>query len=246
MPRMGDRAVLLVTVAFLSLYVIGVGGSTATAIGLRESWRRRLRSGPRPDVAASEVVLEAPALPRGVRFLRNAGWLAFPFGLALGVFANRHYLWVAPVTVGVMVALNAFYFTAMQGLGERLTLTVDGFRFGSRSVRWVHVTDLVGAHVGAFRGMRMSESGEWQDPRLVPNVVFYRLNRALVRPPKSALTRFGGHSYYDGMIRNVFGLTTEQLLATMRERRERALDSEKPPLRRPRPDEVRPVTNPEA
>jgi hypothetical protein len=242
---MADQAVLLITVALLSLYVIGVGGSTATAIGLREAWRRRVRSGLRPDMSARDVVLDAPALPRPVRVLRAAGWAAFPFGLVLGIFANRHYSWVAPVTVGIMVALNAFYFTSMQGLGERLTLSADGFRLGSRTVRWMHVTELAGARVSAFKGMRMSESGEWQDPKMVPNVVFYRLNRALVRPQKTMLQRLGGLSYYDGMIRNVFGIPTEQLLSTMRDRRNQALEAEGPPLRRPRPDEVR-LRNPEA
>jgi hypothetical protein len=243
---MGDQAILLITVALLTLYVVGVGGSTATAIAIREAWRRRARAGPRPDLTAGEVVLDAPSLPPVVRALRVAGWVAFPFALALALFADRHYMWVAPVAVVVMVALNAYYFTAMQGLGERLTLTADGFRFGTREVRWVHVTELTGAHMGAFRGMRMSEAGEWQDPRLVPNVIFYRLNRALVHPRKSMLQRLGGLSYYDGMIRNVFGITTEQLLRGMRDRQHQALEAEGPPLRRPRPDEVRPFRNPEA
>ncbi|MGH7763470.1 MAG: hypothetical protein ACREOM_03510 [Candidatus Dormibacteraceae bacterium] len=243
---MGDQATLLFTVALLTVYVVGVGGSTAAAIGIREAWRRRVRSRPRPELTRGEVVLNAPSLPGPVRVLRVAGWVAFPFALALAVFANRQYVWVAPVAVIVMVALNAYYFTAMQGLGERLTLHPDGFRFGAHDVRWIHVTELTGAHVGPFRGTKMSEPGEWQDPKLVPNVVFYRLNRALVNPRKSTLPRWGGLSYYDGTIRNVFGLPTEQLLRAMRERRQVALEAEKPPLRRPRPDEVRPLRNPEA
>ncbi len=243
---MGDQAVLLITVALLTLYVVGVGGSTATALAIREAWRRRARSSPRPDLTSKEVVLDAPSLPPAVRALRVVGWVAFPFALALAVFADRHYMWVAPVTVIVMVALNAYYFTAMQGLGERLTLSADGFRLGGRDVRWIHVTELTGAHMGAFRGMRMSEAGEWQDPKVVPNVIFYRLNRALVHPRKSMLQRFRGLSYYDGMIRNVFAITTEQLLRDMRDRQHLALEAEKPPIRRPRPDEVRPLRNPEA
>src|SRR5260370_41464582 len=112
-----------------------------------------------------------------------AGSVAFPGALVLAVFANLSFQWIAPVAVLVMVGLNAFYFTAMQGLGEPLTLSKDGFRWGvrgkERSVRWIHVTDLVGARLGAFSGMRMSEAGEWQDPKLRPNVVFFTLNRAL-------------------------------------------------------------------
>ena len=242
---MGDQTVLLITVALLTLYVAGVGGSTASAIAMREAWRRRARSGPSHDLSSKEVVLDAPTLPPAFRGLRVAGWLAFPFALALAVFADRHYMWVAPLAVLVMVALNAYYFTAMQGLGERLTLSADGFRLGPRDVRWIHVTELTAAHMGAFRGIRSSEAGEWQDPKVVPNVIFYRLNRALVQPRKSVLQRFGGLSYYDGVIRNVFGITTEQLLRGMRDRQHLALEAEGPPIRRPRPDEVRPFRNPE-
>lgn len=232
MPPMDATTLLLVTVALFCIYVIGVGGATAMAIGRREAWRRRFREAASPNLNDSPAVLDAPGLPRPVRLLRVAGWVAFLPALILGGFSARYYLWVEPVIVVVMVALNAFYFTAMQGLGQRLTLTAEGFDVGGRSVRWIHVTDLTGAHVGPFRGMRMSEPGEWQDPKLVPNVIFYRLNRALIRPDKSVIQRFTGLTYYDGMIRNAFGVTTERLLQAMRERQRRALDAEGPPLGR--------------
>ncbi len=233
---------LLVTVAFLTLYVIGVGGTTATAIRIRESWRHRKPDGislePRPG---AELTLAAPTLPRAMRQLRMLGWIAFPFALFLGLFANPTHPMLVPLTVIVMVALNAFYFTAMQSMGEPLTLTEDGFRIGTRgeerSVRWIHVTDLIGARIGAFKGMRMSEKGEWQDPKLVPNVIFYRLNRALVHSRKNLLQRLSGLSYYDGSIRNAFGIPTDQLLNAMREWQRRAVDAEAPPFRRPRPGE---------
>lgn len=223
---------LLLTVATFCVYVVGVGGSTAMAIGRREAWRRRFREAASPDLNHSPAVLDAPGLPLSVRPLRVAGWVAFLPALVLGAFAVRSYAWVEPTIVIVMVALNAFYFTAMQGLGQRLTLTAEGFEVGGRSVRWIHVTELAGAHVGPFRGMRMSEPGEWQDPKLVPNVIFYRLNRALVRPDTSLARRLTGMTYYDGMIRNAFGVTTERLLQAMRERQRRALDAEGPPLGR--------------
>lgn len=235
MPPVDDRAVLLVTVAFLTLYVIGIGGTTATAIGIRESWRRRSRSAPGPDLRAAEVVLTAPSLPRQVRFLRRVGWIAFPFALALGVFGNRHYLWVLPVTVIVTVALNAFYFSATRGLGEHLTLTSDGFRIGDRNVRWVHVTDLVGGYMNEVRSVPMPDTGGWRDPKQpAPNVVFFRLNRALVQRRSPGLLRWNGMTYYDGIIRNHFGVATDQLLHEMRERRQKALDAEGPPLSRRR------------
>jgi hypothetical protein len=146
-----------------------------------------------------------------------------------------------PLTVAVMVALNAFYFTAMQSMGEPLTLTQDGFRIGARgherAVRWIHLSELMGARVGAFRGMRMSEKGEWQDPKLVPNVIFFRLNHALVHSRKTWLQRLSGLTYYDGVIHNAFGVPTEQLLNAMREWQRRAFDAEAPPIRRPRPGE---------
>ncbi len=235
---------MLVTVALLVVYVIGIGGATATAIRVTEAWRRRpvqlAGLGPRAD---GELVLEAPALPALFRRFRVVGWVVFPFALLLAVFANRGFIWISPLAVLVMVGLNAFYFTAMQGLGEPLTLAKDGFRYGAkgkeRSVRWIHVTDLVGARLGAFSGVRMSEAGEWQDPRLRPNVIFFRLNRALVHTPKSLLQRLRGFSYYDGAIRNAFGVPTEQLLQAMREWQRVAVDAESPPFRRPRPGEFR-------
>jgi hypothetical protein len=237
----GREILLLVTVALLIVYVIGVGGVTATAIRVGEAWRRRPRAASDLVPAGQEVVLSAPTLPRLARRLRIAGWVAFPLALVLALFADLSYPWIAPLTVVVMVGLNAFYFTAMQGMGEPLALTPDGFRLGApgrtRSVRWLHVTDLVGARLGAFSGMRMSEADEWQDPKLRPNVIFFRVNRALVHSPKTLLQRLRGFSYYDGAIRNVFGVPTEQLLQAMREWQRRAVDAEAPPFRRPRPGE---------
>jgi hypothetical protein len=249
MPHVDDRAVLLLTVALLTVYTIGIGGTTAVAIGVRDAWRRRKRTVPDLDPSHGEVVLAAPSLPRRLRPLRLAGWAAFPFALGLALFADLSYPWLAPVTVILMVSLNAFYFTAMQGMGEELTLTTDGFRMGppgsARTVRWVHVTDFMGAHVGAFRAIRMSEGGEWQDPKTVPNVIFYRLNRALVQPKKTLVHRFTGLMYFDGLIRNTFGIPTQQLMAAMRTCHRLALEAEGPPLRRPRAGAVPPVTNPE-
>jgi len=241
---MDDRLVLLITVTLLCLYVIGVGGSTAGVLGIREAWRRR-KAGT-TDLKPDEVALVAPALPRTLRLARVAGWIAFAPALALGVFANQHYLWVGPITVVVMVALNAFYFSAIQGIGEPLTLTADGFRLGKRTIRWVHVTELTGAHVGAFRAIKAPEAGEWQDPKAHPNVVLFRLNRALVEPHRSLLQRWSGLSYYDGMIRNAFGVSTEDLLKAMRERRRRAMEAQEPALRRLLDGGVSGLRSPEA
>jgi len=238
----GREIVLLVTVVLLVLYVIAIGGATATAIRIGEAWRRHPAKATTlgPGVG-DEVVLQAPSLPIAFRRVRVVGWAVFPIALVLAVFANRSFAWIGPAAVVVMVGLNAFYFTAMQGMGEPLTLTKDGFRLGvrgrERSVRWVHVTDLVGARLGAFSGIRMSEPGEWQDPKLRPNVIFFRLNRALVRAPRTLLQRLRGFSYYDGAIRNLFGVPTEQLLHAMREYQRLAIDAEAPPFRRPRPGE---------
>lgn len=238
----GREIMLLVTVALLVVYVISIGGATATAIRIGEAWRRRQAAsvglGPRSE---GEVTLPAKALPAVVQRIRLVGWVVFPVALVLAVFGNRSFPWLAPLAVFVMVGLNAFYFTAMQGMGEPLTLTKDGFRLGNkgreRTVRWIHVTDLVGARVGTFGGMRMSEPGEWQDPNLRPNVIFFRLNRALVRAPRTLLQRLRGLTYFDGVIRNAFGVPTEQLLQAMREWQRLALDAEAPPFRRPRPGE---------
>jgi hypothetical protein len=248
MPGVDGRALLLVTVALLTVYTIGIGGTTAAAIGLRDAWRRQKRPVPDLDPRHGEVVLAAPALPRAVRALRNAGWVAFLPALVLALFANLTYPWLAPVTVILMVGLNAFYFTAIQGMGEQLTLTTDGFRLGrhqdARTVRWAHVTDFMGAHIGPFRAVRMSEGGEWQDPNALPNVIFYRLNRALVRPKKSLLQRFTGLTYFDGIIRNTFGVSTQQLLQAMRKCHRLALEAEGPPMLRKPSTEGSALTNP--
>ena len=248
MPGVDGQAVLLITVALLTVYVIGVGGTTAAAIGVRDRWRRQKRTVPDLDPRRAEVVLLAPALPGAVRVLRIAGWVAFPIALVLALFANLKYPWLPPLTVILMVGLNAFYFTAMQGMGEQLTLTTDGFRLGrarsTRTVRWVHITDFMGAHVGPFRAMRMSEGEEWQDPNTLPNVIFYRLNRALVRPKKSIVRRFTGLTYFDGVIRNTFGVSTQQLLQTMRRCHRLALEEERPKMLRDTPIDGA-ITNPE-
>jgi hypothetical protein len=240
---MDERAAwLLVTVAFLTIYVVGVGGTTATAIRIREAWRRG-RQTPASLIARPgvDVTLRAPSLPTAMRRLRVAGWIAFPIALVLALFANPAYPLVVPLAVVVMVGINAFYFTAMQNMGEPMTLSQDGFRIGQRgnerAVRWIHVTELIGARSGAFKGARMSESGEWQDPKLVPNVVYYRLNHALVHAPKTLRQRWSGLAYYDGVIHNAFGIPTEQLLSTMRELHRLAVEAEAPPFRRPRPGE---------
>lgn len=251
MPEVDGRALLVLTVALLTVYTIGIGGTTAAAIGVRDAWRRREHPKSQLDPRRGDVVLAAPGLPRSLRWLRVTGWVAFPFALVLALFANRAYAWLAPVAVILMVGINAFYFTAMQGMGEQLTLTTDGFRLGppggAKAVRWVHVSDFMGAHIGAFRAMRMSEGGDWQDPKTVPNVIFYRLNRALVRPRKSLLDRLRGLTYFDGVIRNRFGVTTQELMQVIRMCQRLALEAEGPPLRRPRPGEWAPgMDRPEA
>jgi hypothetical protein len=92
----------------------------------------------------------------------------------------------------------------------------------------------------------MSEGSEWQDPKTVPNVIFYRLNRALVRPRKSPLSRITGMTYFDGVIRNRFGVTTQDLMQAMRTCHRLALEAEAQRLRRPTPGSpVQSLTNPE-
>jgi hypothetical protein len=232
----GSSAVLVLTIALFTVYVIGVGGTTASAIRIREAWRHRgMEAGGLEPRSAAEVVLRAPSVPRALRILRLVGWVAFAPALVLAIFADRSYPWVSPVVVLLMVAINAFYFTSMQTMGEQLTLAPDGFRLGSgsklRQVRWIHVTELTGARVGAFSAAKMSDDGDWQDPRLKPNVIFYRLNRALTTSRRSWLHRLMGFTYYDGVIRNAFGVPTEQLLRAMKEWQRLALDAQDLPLR---------------
>jgi hypothetical protein len=228
---------LIVTVVCLTAYVVGVGGTTATAIRVRERFRQRPLSerelSARPD--GERLILKAPVLPRAARWLQWIGWTGFAPALVLAVFVVRDYPWVTPVAVVVMVAINAFYVTAMQNMGEQLTFTREGFTLGSgrssQTIRWVHVTEFTGARVGGFSSAKMSEEDEWQDPRLRPNVIFFRLNRALTTAKRSLWRRLIGFTYYDGVIRNVFGVPTEQLLRAMRDWQRQALEAERLPLR---------------
>jgi hypothetical protein len=227
---------LVVTIAMLTIYVVGVGGTTASVIRIRERWRhRKVDEADLAPRGSGELVLSAPSLPRSLARLRLVGWLAFAPALVLAVFADRSYPWVTPVVVVLMVAFNAFYFTAMQSMGEQLTLTRDGFSVGAggsvKAVRWVHVTEFTGARVSAFSGMKMPEADEWQDPRVRPNVILYRLNRALTPTRKSLFHRLIGFTYYDGTIRNAFGVPTPRLLRTLRDWQRQAIDEEKLPLK---------------
>jgi hypothetical protein len=76
-------------------------------------------------------------------------------------------------------------------------------------------------------------------------MIFYRLNRALVRPKKSLMQRLTGLNYFDGVIRNTFGVSTQQLMQAMRICHRLALEAEGSTLRGRRPDESSAVTNPD-
>src|SRR2546428_6093393 len=160
---MADHPQFLVLPVFsLTKYRIGMGGRPATAIRVREVWRHRkpdpISLEPRPG---EERQLVAPTLPTALRWFHRGGWVAFPIALGLALFANPTYPMLVPLTVVAMVALNAFYVTAMQGIGEPLTLSQDGFTIGERgrppSVPWIHATEFAVALVGAFGGTPTSE-----------------------------------------------------------------------------------------
>src|ERR1700687_1603023 len=135
MPEVDPRTVLVITVALLTVYTVGIGGTTAAALRAWDAWRRRERGTPNLDPRRGEVVLVAPSLPRAVRWLRVAGGIAVPLALVLDLFANPGYPWLAPLTVVLMVGLNAYYFTAMQGIGEQLTVAAEWVRGGPAKTR---------------------------------------------------------------------------------------------------------------
>ena len=57
---------LLLTMAMLTVYVLGIGGSTAGAIRIRERWRQRMiDAGSLAPLPGREVVLSAPSYRRG-------------------------------------------------------------------------------------------------------------------------------------------------------------------------------------
>src|SRR4029077_6502087 len=70
MPEVDAKTVLVITVALLTVYIVGIGGTTAAAIGAWEAWRRRARGTQNLDPRLGDVVLVAPTLPRAIRWLR--------------------------------------------------------------------------------------------------------------------------------------------------------------------------------
>ena len=91
-PVDGREIVLLVTVALLVVYVISIGGATATAIRIGEAWRRRQAAsvglGPRSE---GEVTLPAKALPAVVQRIRLVGWVVFPVALLVNRWVLAHW-----------------------------------------------------------------------------------------------------------------------------------------------------------
>ena len=90
MPEVDPRTVLVITVALLTVYTVGIGGTTAAAIRAWDAWRRRERRVPNLDPRRGEVVLVAPVLPPAIRWLRIAGWTAFPLALVLALLQIHH------------------------------------------------------------------------------------------------------------------------------------------------------------
>src|SRR2546422_11334764 len=111
---------------FMNSMWMGIGGTTSTAIRVREVWRHRkpdpISLEPRPG---EERQLVAPTLPTALRWFHRGGWVAFPIALGLALFAQPTYPMLVPLTVVAMVALNAFYVTAKQGIGEPRTPRPD-------------------------------------------------------------------------------------------------------------------------
>jgi hypothetical protein len=62
-------------------------------------------------------------------------------------------------------------------------------------------------------------------------VILFRVNRALAPSRRTLFQRLIGFTYYDGVIRNAFGVPTPTVLRAMREWQKQALESEKLPLR---------------
>ena len=186
-PAVNREAILLVvTIATLTAYVIGIGGTTATAIRIREAWRhRKIDEGELTPRAAGEVVL--PTQPALV-----------PLLAVLVMTPDKRN--------SEFVAMDQ-YFDA-------------GVMTRSLAMRLVPA-----------RFVKMPEADEWQDPRVRPNVILYRLNRALTPTHRTLVHRLIGFTYYDGTIRNAFGVPTPLLLRTLRDWQQIALDAEALPLR---------------
>jgi hypothetical protein len=176
-------------------------GAILSAVELAVRFRS-LRAMKRPSLPAApsgQLVLDGSAggFWIGLAMFGSAFLLFAALGLALALPRSSWPLVILATSATVlMLGLNIY----LDGrTAQRLELDDEGFQIGRRArarrVRWIHVTEL----------------------RADQDLIRYRANRALVRGSP--------RRYWDGAIRNRWGVDTRQLLRLMQRYRERALET---------------------
>jgi len=175
-------------------------GALISAAGLAAAFRavRPIASPTLPAQPAGRLVLEGTPRRRWIPLLGGLGLLCLIASIGVGVLgALESRASVAVVVVATLLVMVAQLYLERRFV-DRLVLDEDAFRLGQQGEavhRWVHVTDF----------------------RADEDVIRFRLNRALVR---------GSHwRYWDGTIRNRWGVETRQLLRLLERYRERAMET---------------------
>jgi hypothetical protein len=159
-------------------------GITLSGLGLLAGFRVMRRKG-KPDLPSTpsgRLVLEGSPRPLWIRALLAAGWLCLLSALAVAIYGALGSRLAVAIAAALTLGVMVLQFIGGERAFDRLELDVDFFQVGARRHRWVHVTEL----------------------RADDRLIRYRLNRALVS---------GSHwRYWDGAIRNGWGVETAQFL----------------------------------
>jgi hypothetical protein len=151
-----------------------------------------------PSQPPEKMVLSGTQYPRWLRLMSFAGLFCLLAALSTGLAPSA---WRPSALIALAAAALVFLLHVLLDWRSvaRLELDDAGFELdeqqAKRRVKWIHLTDL----------------------RNDGDVIRFRLNRALVR---------GAHwRYWDGAIRNRWGVDTRQLFRLLQRYRERAMES---------------------
>lgn len=152
-----------------------------------------------PHQPAETLVLPGSRYPRWLRLLSFAGLFSLLGALSIALAPAPPWRPAPFVVLAVAAAVFLLHVYVDTQSVSRLELDGEGFQLGekksARRVKWIHLTEL----------------------RNDRDLIRFRVNRALVR---------GAHwRYWDGAIRNRWGVDTRQLLRLLERYREQAMET---------------------
>jgi hypothetical protein len=151
-----------------------------------------------PEHPDGQLLLASPGLTWPLTALSLFGYVLLFVALGLSFVAAPAFRFAPVVDLAVWLPLVYLHTMVRGRSGQRLRLDEQGFTYGEKKakpVRWVHV----------------SEFGAGED------AIRYRLNRALVQS--------SGRRYWDGTIRNAWGIEPKGLLRLLEGYRAEALEN---------------------